>query len=1383
VKTVKTILSVLLTAALLVSLLPAALPASAVGAPPDGEPVLKSLDHRDAHRISSDPIAPGDEIILYVASSYDNDTIKGNPVTINLSTNLVPVFDPAVYKNVVPSFEPSTEQAEVDGAPVALTVTYNHLNDPEGTPKGATTYSISVRTADEVSPVFSGTIAAEVTGPGTLIFSNLDFASKYIKNDAANITAISISGSNPTFGALRKSGGDYVFGTPVSLTSLSQLTFSAKTTGDVTYDVKAYAGTATDPEDAIGNVVLTIHAYSVPKINPISSTVSKGTIMYFNEGYFTGGANMYSMPLVSVEITPTNTTFGTWYLGKTTFSAATNITVDQLPNLTFSANKAGTATFNWRLSNKAGFSAVGTGTIVITSPALKLNAFDSAQNALLKGNTWPISLGHFVYEPLSASMSYIKITAVPPAGDGYLYLENALPKDDVNGYPAIPAKKALTTNAIIPAAYIGDLRLATKLTSKADQAVFKWTATPDVKISTAVWAEPATYTVSFVNAGTLLYDVDMNAPYSFAPNTYDSDPTSRISSRFRERTGGLALSYVTFVLPDKKIGSLYLNYDPTTKKGTAVTASSKYYLNKNPNLAAITFVPAQDYTGETAISYTAYAESGFYLTGTLKFDVHNSSGGTLNLLTDKNQPLQLDAAAFSASYKAATGKTLSHVVFYIPTSFSSYGRLYYDYQSYGGSETAVTSGNAYYTLSAPFLSLVTFVPAKDYTGTFSLGFRGYTSDGAYEGKVNITVSDSPGGIVTYSLAQNKTVTLSGDDFSNEFIHVTGSVLSYVTFTPPQASSGTLYYQYDAETQKGTKVAASAKYYDGKTPDISDLTFVPAKDFIGQVVISYTAVTSSGATYLGKLKLNVTDSTLAISVISEDGKPIDMPEASIANAFTSLSGETLSYVTFELPSPTYGKLYYKYVSTIDYDTAVSAGTSYYYLRAPYLSNVSFVPASDYTGSFTLKYTGYTDDGTSYPGKIRITVANRLTGTVTYKTNTVTPVSFNSWDFSSAFPGNLYRVVFSLPPASQGKLYYSYASSGSYQYEVTSATSFYAASSPYLSYVTFVPNNGFTGIVVIHYIAYSTTGTSSYGTVLIMVESSEIETITYATSQSYPVQFAGEDFNSAFLSKTGSSLYYVKFDTPPASVGKLYLGYDAPNSYTAAVTPSGKYYRSFSPLLSNISFVPASNFTGPAVISYTAYTITGTAYTGNVIINVGNDTPFEDLDSYPWASDAISYLYRNGVVTGSGYNEYNPSGIMSRGDFVLMIARAFGLSGGYDNFSDVPEGSYYYDAIAAAKAFGIVTGNNGKFSPAVAISRQDAMVIIRRALDAVGTPIASGKAADLSGYYDASEVSGYATEAVASLIKAGIVTGNGGMLRPKAMINRAEMAVILYRVLTM
>ncbi len=65
--------------------------------------------------------------------------------------------------------------------------------------------------------------------------------------------------------------------------------------------------------------------------------------------------------------------------------------------------------------------------------------------------------------------------------------------------------------------------------------------------------------------------------------------------------------------------------------------------------------------------------------------------------------------------------------------------------------------------------------------------------------------------------------------------------------------------------------------------------------------------------------------------------------------------------------------------------------------------------------------------------------------------------------------------------------------------------------------------------------------------------------------------------------------------------------------------------------------------------------------------------------------------------------------------------------------------------------------------------------------LGEGPAAGTASDLAAFSDAAEISPYAQDAAAALVRAGIVTGSGGALHPKDMLSRAETAMMLYRVL--
>jgi hypothetical protein len=116
----------------------------------------------------------------------------------------------------------------------------------------------------------------------------------------------------------------------------------------------------------------------------------------------------------------------------------------------------------------------------------------------------------------------------------------------------------------------------------------------------------------------------------------------------------------------------------------------------------------------------------------------------------------------------------------------------------------------------------------------------------------------------------------------------------------------------------------------------------------------------------------------------------------------------------------------------------------------------------------------------------------------------------------------------------------------------------------------------------------------------------------------------------------------------------------------------------------------------------------------------------------------------------------------------------------NFSDVPKGSYYYNAIAIAKDLGIAIGSNNKIGPTTPLTRQDAMVYIYRALAVTGVSLNPGSSADIAVFSDKGKISNYALEAVKTLVKAGMIKGNGDKLMPASVLSRAEMAVVLYRV---
>lgn len=174
-------------------------------------------------------------------------------------------------------------------------------------------------------------------------------------------------------------------------------------------------------------------------------------------------------------------------------------------------------------------------------------------------------------------------------------------------------------------------------------------------------------------------------------------------------------------------------------------------------------------------------------------------------------------------------------------------------------------------------------------------------------------------------------------------------------------------------------------------------------------------------------------------------------------------------------------------------------------------------------------------------------------------------------------------------------------------------------------------------------------------------------------------------------------------------------------------------------------------------------------------------FEDIAAYPWATKAIEVMAAKGVINGISQDRFDPASDIKRGDFILMLVRALGLNASVDNsFADVSPDAYYAQAIAIAKKLGIANGvAPDKFAPEAKITRQDMMALIVRALDANQTALPAGTEQQLQTFADQAEVAEYALQAIATLIKNGIVSGSGDQLNPTSYATRAETAAMIYR----
>ncbi len=192
-----------------------------------------------------------------------------------------------------------------------------------------------------------------------------------------------------------------------------------------------------------------------------------------------------------------------------------------------------------------------------------------------------------------------------------------------------------------------------------------------------------------------------------------------------------------------------------------------------------------------------------------------------------------------------------------------------------------------------------------------------------------------------------------------------------------------------------------------------------------------------------------------------------------------------------------------------------------------------------------------------------------------------------------------------------------------------------------------------------------------------------------------------------------------------------------------------------------------------------TVTIGGQTFSYDVHVGSS--FADIEGH-WAREYIETLYLAGIVNGTGDGTFSPSLDIRRGDFVLMLWRAFGQPEAETEpdtaFADVPEDVYYAAAVAWAKSAGIVNGvRDTEFDPEGVLSREQAFTILYRAFFEAGIDAADTFDSALDAYTDRAALSDYAVSAAAALSAYGIVNGTDGALNPQSSITRAEMSKIL------
>lgn len=173
-----------------------------------------------------------------------------------------------------------------------------------------------------------------------------------------------------------------------------------------------------------------------------------------------------------------------------------------------------------------------------------------------------------------------------------------------------------------------------------------------------------------------------------------------------------------------------------------------------------------------------------------------------------------------------------------------------------------------------------------------------------------------------------------------------------------------------------------------------------------------------------------------------------------------------------------------------------------------------------------------------------------------------------------------------------------------------------------------------------------------------------------------------------------------------------------------------------------------------------------------------SPFGDVSTSAYYYEAVKWAQKKGITGGIGNGLFGPNQPCTRAQIVTFLWRGAGspVVNYAMNMSDVPEGSYYAEAVRWALSEGITTGTTeNTFSPDSECTRAQAVAFLFR--------YAASEAVTLqelvSGFSDADSVPGYALPAMNWALAEEIVQGNGSKLMPNDSCTRAQIVTFLFR----
>jgi N-acetylmuramoyl-L-alanine amidase len=191
-------------------------------------------------------------------------------------------------------------------------------------------------------------------------------------------------------------------------------------------------------------------------------------------------------------------------------------------------------------------------------------------------------------------------------------------------------------------------------------------------------------------------------------------------------------------------------------------------------------------------------------------------------------------------------------------------------------------------------------------------------------------------------------------------------------------------------------------------------------------------------------------------------------------------------------------------------------------------------------------------------------------------------------------------------------------------------------------------------------------------------------------------------------------------------------------------------------------------------------------GNSVYSlISLDKHFVDLEGH-WGKSIVETMANKLIVQGTTDLNFDPDKPVTRAEFAALVVRALSMDRiiGNTSFSDV-NGEWYEAVVNAAADAGLVGGYpDGTFKPNAPLNRQELAVILKRAAQLVGKPLAITVSSPAAApFTDYDKAAAWAQQDIADAAAAGIIEGDEqSAFRPEALTTRAEAAAVLKRLLT-